>query len=99
MATYIIPTDATIRFNPLKAPSSDRRTETCAFKSTPSGELNVDFFPTRSGALGTMAFLHGGALLLGSRADLPATIVEFLNSNGWNVASLDYRSAPETSIA
>lgn len=76
----------------------ERGRETHIFKSTSTSELGVDVFRTTGESRGCLAFLHGGALLLGSRTDLPHPVVSFLNKKGWDVASLDYRTALETNL-
>jgi len=75
-----------------------RGPETHIFKSTPTTDLAVDIYRTSDQSQGCLAFLHGGALLLGSRSDLPASVVSLLNKKGWDVASLDYRTALETNL-
>lgn len=42
--------------------------------------------------------MHGGALLLGSRTDLPLHVIDFLWEQGWDVACGEYRFAPANSI-
>jgi acetyl esterase/lipase len=72
--------------------------KTEVFKSTESGELCLDIHSTRLERQGCLLFLHGGALLLGSRTDISKDVVEFLNEQGWDVASMDYRLVPQTSL-
>ena len=73
--------------------------ESHSFKSTPTENLNLDLFRAPKMSEGCVVFLHGGALLLGSRKDLPTEVVSFLNSNGWDVASIDYRVTPSCPVS
>lgn len=69
------------------------------FKHTSSGPLKLDLHRCPDSARGCALFIHGGALLLGSRNDLTQPVITLLHSMGLHVASLDYRLAPEHSIA
>jgi len=68
------------------------------YKTTPSRELRIDFFPSLTTSKGCIIFLHGGALLLGSRKDLPENVVNFLINKGWDVSALDYRAISECPV-
>lgn len=72
--------------------------ETQTFKHTSTGPLMVDIHRCPAQSQGCLVFLHGGALLIGSRSDLPKAVVSLLHAERWDVASLDYRVAPETPV-
>ena len=46
-----------------------------------------------------IVWIHGGALMWGSRNSLPADQLEFYLAAGYAVFSMDYRLAPETKLA
>jgi acetyl esterase/lipase len=50
------------------------------------------------GRLPALVFLHGGALIWGSRKDIIAQHVDLYRRAGFCVISLDYRLAPETKL-
>jgi len=72
--------------------------ETEPFKATSAGPLLADIFRCPGQSQGSITFLHGGALLLGSRTDLPREIISFLHAERWDVASVDYRLAPAATL-
>lgn len=72
--------------------------ESFIFKATATRKLVVDLFRTNQESRGCLVVIHGGALLLGSRRDLPESVVTFLNIQGWDVASIDYRSVLEAGL-
>lgn len=72
--------------------------ETLQFKRYDSGTLSLDRYRTTKPLRGCVAFLHGGALLLGSRKDLPEPVIALLLKQGFDVASLDYRVLSEASF-
>ena len=72
--------------------------ETLSFKSTSEGDLHLDLHRTPRMTEGCVAFLHGGALLLGDKSDLPKTVISLLHENGLDVASLNYRLSPTTTV-
>jgi len=74
------------------------RPETQVFKQTSSGPLMADIFRCPGQSQGCIAFLHGGALLLGSRTDLPKAVVAMLHAERWDIVALDYRVAPEAAV-
>lgn len=72
--------------------------ETHEFKRCGETTLQLDRYRTPHVARGCVAFLHGGALLLGSRTDLPEPVVGMLLRSGFDVVSLDYRVLSEAPI-
>ena len=45
-----------------------------------------------------LAWLHGGALIVGSRADVPRRLLDLCRQEGFVLVSFDYRLAPETRL-
>ncbi len=45
-----------------------------------------------------VAWIHGGALMLGHRESVPRWLMDAARENGWVLVSLDYRLAPETKL-
>lgn len=41
-------------------------------------------------------YIHGGALIFGSRDWLPSEQIDFFTRSGFSVVNIDYRLAPET---
>ena len=74
---------------------------TCAYKSLPGCELAVDIHLASPVTAPTpfIVWIHGGALIFGSRKMLPADQLERYLAEGLGVASIDYRLAPETPLA
>jgi acetyl esterase/lipase len=47
---------------------------------------------------GALLWFHGGALILGGRADVPAELVDVAQNDGFHLISVDYRLAPQAGI-
>jgi acetyl esterase/lipase len=45
-----------------------------------------------------VVWIHGGALMLGHRESVPRWTIDAARENGWVIASLDYRLAPESKL-
>jgi acetyl esterase/lipase len=45
-----------------------------------------------------LVWLHGGALIVGSRKDVPRNLLELCKSEGFALVSFDYRLAPEVKL-
>ena len=43
-------------------------------------------------------WIHGGALIIGSRTDMPSFLRELAQNDGYAVVSIDYRLAPNTKL-
>jgi acetyl esterase/lipase len=74
--------------------------QTHVYRSVDGCDLAADvYLPTRPGGRSPVVmWLHGGALIFGSRKDItPAHLHEWLNE-GYVVVSVDYRLAPETKL-
>lgn len=77
-----------------------REKSTHTFKKVGDIEIKADLYK-RSDAkslLPVIIWIHGGALIWGSRNDLPLEQLEFYLNAGYAVISIDYRLAPETKL-
>lgn len=77
---------------------------TYVYKRVGDLELKADVYsPSKApgGPSPVVLWMHGGALVLGTRKDIVLTrrheLVRFLEQ-GWSVVSIDYRLAPETQV-
>jgi acetyl esterase/lipase len=77
---------------------------THVYKSVDGLDLRADVYrpaPISQGPSPLVVWMHGGALVLGTRKDIVDTrrheLVQFLEQ-GWTVVSIDYRLAPETRV-
>jgi acetyl esterase/lipase len=71
---------------------------TCEYKKVKSCSIKADIFPARRPHSPVMLYIHGGALISGSRRYAPGYQVRLLNREGFSVVSIDYRLAPETQL-
>lgn len=73
--------------------------KTFVFKTIGDFELKADVYsPMEEGRHPAVLWLHGGALILGGRDDIPAEQADFYTRHGYTVVSPDYRLAPETRL-
>lgn len=68
------------------------------FKRTDNCSLYLDFYSSNIKNSPVIVYIHGGALIFGSRKDIIPEQVELYNKAGYSVISLDYRLAPETKL-
>jgi len=72
--------------------------KTLCYKQVKGIRIMADVYPIEGKALPAVIFIHGGALIWGSRHDIQPAIVELLNLHGYAVISIDYRLAPTTKL-
>lgn len=72
---------------------------TYVYKTVDDLELKLDVFgrPAERAAP-VLMWIHGGALMIGARADIDLALAAKLAEAGCTVASIDYRLAPETKL-
>lgn len=58
----------------------------------------LDIHPATHASAPAVVYLHGGALIWGSRRNLPAWQLELYRQAGFSVVTVDYRLAPETKL-
>jgi len=73
--------------------------KTFIYKSIDGVPIRADLFQTdHTGLNPVIIYIHGGALIFGSRTGMPGEQVNFYLKNGYSVVSIDYRLAPETKL-
>lgn len=72
--------------------------ETLVYKTAAGCAIALDVYPAREPGAPVLLWLHGGALIMGGRADVPELLREELTRAGFAVVSADYRLAPETKL-
>ncbi len=60
--------------------------------------VGVDFYPAEGQAKATILYYHGGGLLYGTRADLPAQYIQMITQSGRHLLCMDYLLAPESAL-
>src|SRR5688500_13720369 len=71
--------------------------ETHVYKKVDGLEIRADVWGADPGARKpALLWVHGGALILGSRKSVPRALQAELTGSGYVVVSIDYRLAPET---
>jgi acetyl esterase/lipase len=71
---------------------------TIEIKNPDQHKIFIDLHCTGHHSNGCLLFMHGGALLIGSRKDMPQAVINFINSLGWDVACGEYRLIPKYQI-
>lgn len=74
--------------------------KTFVYKTVEEDSISADFYKTidDSTISPVIIWIHGGALIWGSKNSLPAEQLEFYLQAGYSVLSIDYRLAPETKL-
>ena len=73
--------------------------ETFTYKKAGDLEIKADVYrPAGAGPHPTIVWIHGGGLIFGSRATIPADENDLFLRAGYIVVSIDYRLAPETKL-
>ncbi|MCD4713937.1 MAG: alpha/beta hydrolase [Clostridiales bacterium] len=71
--------------------------ESKLYKKTEDCSIRMDIYYQVQNAP-VIVYIHGGALIFGSRRDITEAQVEYFKTAGYNVISVDYRLAPETKL-
>ena len=71
--------------------------ETHIYKETPDCKIHLDIHRPPQPTGHVIVWIHGGALINGTRVQDPARLSRYLD-NGYTVFSIDYRLAPETKL-
>lgn len=72
--------------------------ETYTYKKVGNCLLKADVYKSVKAYSPAIVFIHGGALILGSRKSINLEQVELFTQNGYTIVSIDYRLAPETKL-
>lgn len=70
------------------------------YKTVGKTSINADLYQTADNTVLKLIiiWIHGGALIFGSRTDLPEEQMKFYLKADYSVISIDYRLAPETKL-
>ena len=65
-----------------------------------AGELKIlaDVYPAAGINRPVVVWIHGGALIMGNREEIPGWLLEACSRNEYVLVSFDYRLAPETRL-
>lgn len=84
---------------PRRAFSQQMSAHTFTYKTAGSLPIQLDVYRADdSEKRPIVVWIHGGALIMGNRTGIPASIRKTLVDSGFAVASIDYRLAPETKL-
>ncbi len=72
--------------------------QTYMYKKVNNCNIYLDFYGVKIKKSPVIVFIHGGALIWGSRKDIILEQVQLYNKAGYSVFSLDYRLAPESKL-
>jgi pimeloyl-ACP methyl ester carboxylesterase len=72
---------------------------TYTYKTVGDVKVQADVYrPDDTQVRPVLVWLHGGALIVGSRTAVPKDLLELCRAEGYALASLDYRLAPEVKL-
>jgi acetyl esterase/lipase len=75
------------------------RKKTHVFKTVGDVKIHADVYrPDDTSIRPCVVWIHGGALILGSRTGVPKEILDLCRKEGFVLVSLDYRLAPEVKL-
>ena len=73
--------------------------KTHTFKTAGKVEIQADVYrPDDTVIRPVVVWIHGGALIMGSRKQVPGDLLELCRAEGFALVSLDYRLAPEVKL-
>ncbi|MGI2296828.1 alpha/beta hydrolase [Paenibacillus sp. GXUN7292] len=75
----------------------NRMKETRVYKQVNGCSIHADIYDQGAGSP-VVIYIHGGALIFGSRVWFPAEQIKLFNDAGFSVVNIDYRLAPETAF-
>jgi acetyl esterase/lipase len=81
------------------ADGPDLPKKTYAYKTAGETRIEADVYrPDDTRVRPVVVWLHGGALIVGSRADVPRRLLDLCRAEGFALVSFDYRLAPEVKL-
>ena len=81
------------------SPQAPRVERTFVYKAVGETRIEADVYWTEGAAARPVVmWIHGGALIFGSRVGVPPQLRAFCESNGFVLVSIDYRLAPEVKL-
>lgn len=70
--------------------------QTFTYKTVDGLAVDLDVYrPASEAIMPVVVWIHGGALITGSRRDVPGNIADLCQREGYALVSIDYRLAPE----
>ncbi len=72
--------------------------QTYEYKRVGNCSIKADVYPTTIPKSPAIIFIHGGALIWGSKDSMIPEQIQLYNQAGYTVVSIDYRLAPETKL-
>jgi len=81
----------------LSASAQDKKM-TYIFKQAGDVAIKADVYPAAGEKRPVVAWIHGGALIMGNRESTPGWLAEACRKNEYVLVSIDYRLAPETQL-
>lgn len=73
--------------------------KTYVFKTVGDTKIEADVYrPDDTAARPVVVWLHGGALIVGSRTSVPQQLMDLCQKEGYVLVSFDYRLAPEVKL-
>jgi acetyl esterase/lipase len=83
----------------LRGQTTESRPETYTYKTAGDLAIKADVYRSNNDVTQpAVVWIHGGALIMGSRADISGRVKQFALDRGYVLISLDYRLAPETQL-
>ncbi len=84
---------------PVRSGEAPLEKKTYTYKTVGDVRLEADVYATPDGQRRpAVVWIHGGALIVGSRRDVPGRLVELCRREGFVLVSIDYRLAPEVKL-
>src|SRR5262245_20157763 len=85
---------------PPRAPAGEALVkQTHTYKTVGDVKIQADVYrPDDDKVRPVLVWLHGGALIVGSRADVPKDLLVLCRAEGYALVSFDYRLAPEVKL-
>jgi acetyl esterase/lipase len=92
---------AVVAFEPIDSAAADatlvKRTYT--YKTVGDCEIRADVYRPEGDAMRpVVVWIHGGALIVGSRQGVPGNLKALCRAEGFILVSIDYRLAPEVKV-
>jgi acetyl esterase/lipase len=78
--------------------SDETQPETYTYKRFDDLAIKADVYRQSKKSTPVVVWIHGGALIGGSRSDVPGRVKKHALAAGYTLISLDYRLAPETKL-
>jgi acetyl esterase/lipase len=83
----------------LARPDETPQKTTHVYKTVRDTKIHADVYrPDDAKVRPVLVWIHGGALIMGSRAGVPGQLLDLCKKEGYALVSLDYRLAPEEKL-